>query len=306
MTTSRQRSITPFLVVSISLLAVVDFAMGPLMRWIRPNDLAAAIVYVCFGVIGAQAGLHAVWCVLAPVGPAKKLQVGVGAALLFLVAWALGHTFEDVGRSYAGRNYWEGVRGVLLSLPLLIIAIQLPLWAVRIWCRWHVVHVADCSRQSTYKAIGIRDILVATGVVAMALSAAQLAAVVRTPNSAAPLLPLLIGAGAAMAVSLLTTVPAVAATLRASRPWRAIICVLLLQVLVLFGILAIVTMVDRLPHEAIFGITFMVIGFVVPLNGGMLAARGFGYRLLWGRKGIAWAETPTPVPTAEQSEQKVP
>lgn len=286
MTTIRQRSITRFFVVSISLFAVVDFAIGPLMRWISPNDLAAPIVYTCFGVIGAQAGLHAVWCVLAPVGPVMRLATGVGAGLLFLVAWALGFTLFTFEQPLRYNYRWEFVSVVLLCLPLVVIAIQLPLWAARIWCRWHVVHVTDSSGQSTYKAIGIRNMLVATGVLAMALSAAQLAAPDGTVSGAAMLLPLLIGAGAAAAVSLSTTLPAMAATLHAVRPWRAMICVLLLQVLILLGILSIVAVFVGLPRRGGVGVTFMAIGFTACLNGVMLAARGLGYRLLWGRKGV--------------------
>ncbi|MEE8452668.1 MAG: hypothetical protein V3R99_12160 [Thermoguttaceae bacterium] len=272
--------------MSISLLAFVDFAVGPLMRWIGPNDPAAAIVYMCFGAIGAQAGLHSVWCVLAPVGPVKRLATGVGTALLFLVAGALAYLVNASEYSFRYSHYWEDIRVASLSLPLVALAVQLPLWAARIWCRWHVVHVADPPGQSTYKALGIRDILVATGVVAMALSAAQLATPDGVSNGAAVLLPLLTVAGAAAAISLFTTLPVVAATLHASRPWRAIICVLLLQVMILLGILSIVALFDVFRTKGGVSLTFVAIGFVACLNGVMMAARALGYRLLWGRQGM--------------------
>ncbi len=285
MTTIRQTRTLPALLACLALFGCTNFVMGPLMLYITPNGPAAALVYACFGGTVAQASLHAIWCVLAPVGFAKRFTVGVGTGLFLFVAWALGqgiyHCYESFLRDY----YWETVLTVLLGLPLVLIAIQLPLWLMRMWCGWRILHQADSSQKSEYGAFGIRDLLVATAMLAVALSSARLALRACDLPDDATMLPLVTGAGAAAAVSLFVTLPAVIATLRARRLGRALLLSLLLYVAVAFGAVAILSLVAGRPptRQTYFGIAFISASLYGCLVGVMLIMRRLGYRLHWGR-----------------------
>lgn len=286
MTTIPQTRTLAYFLVCLFLFGCINFLMGPLMSYIRPQDHAAALVYASFGAAGAQAGLHAVWCVLAPVGFAMRFTVGVGTGLLLFGAWAMGQGVHVNGQPYLGPNYWQVVVTALLCLPLFAIAIQLPLWLVRMWCGWRILHRADPNRQSGHEAFGIRDLLVATAMVAAAFSAARLGVSNGNSSRDVSLLPLVIGAGVAAVVSLLVTLPAVAATLRARRLWLVLPAIVPLYVLAMFGVVAGVAALEgRRPSQVpYYGMVFTAGGCYACLVGVMLLARKLGYRLSWGRR----------------------
>lgn len=281
----RQRLIWPCFLVCVLLFGVANFVIGPLMSRLGPND-SAVLVYVCFGAIGAEGGLHAIWCVLAPVGLIKRFAVGIGTALVLFGAWALGYGVYVSLEPYLYDDYWEIVVTGLLCLPLVAIAIQLPLWLARAWLGWRVLHRADPSRQSGGAAFGIRDILVATAVLALALSAAKLAVPDRVFSETEFLFPLAIVALVAAGISLFTTLPVVVATLRARQIWLALPVTLALDVMILVVFMATGTAIARRPPpwQAYVGMACMVGGFFVSLTGVMLVARRLGYRLVWGRR----------------------
>ncbi|NQU20404.1 MAG: hypothetical protein HQ567_03910 [Candidatus Nealsonbacteria bacterium] len=251
-----------------------------------PSDFTIVLLYAILGAIGAQAGLHAIWCVLAPVGFAKRFAVGVGTGLFLFGAWAVGHAAYVYERAYYGPDYWETVLTALLCLPLLAIAVQLPLWMMRMWCGWRILYRASPFRHAGFEAFGIRDLLVATGMVAVALSAAQLGISRGDSPADVALLPLVIGAGVAAGISLIVTLPGVVATLRARRRWLALPVTLLLYMIVVFGFIAIITAIEGRspPREAYYGMAGVGGSCFACLVGVMLMARGLGYRLLWGRR----------------------
>ena len=145
------------------------------------------------------------------------------------------------------------------------------------------MHRADSSRQSDAATFGIRDILVATAVVALALSAARLAVPDSFSSDEEFLLPLAIAVLAAAGISLLTTLPVVVATLRTRRMWLFLPAALLLDVMIVVGFVVIMREIYGYPpQEVYFGLVFLVGGFFASLAGVLLVVRGFGYRLVWG------------------------
>ena len=268
-----------FLLGCVLVFALSNFGLMPLASAVRPNDPAAALVFVCFGAIGAQGGLHAVWCVLAPVGFIKRFAAGAVAGLVLFGAWAVGFAASE--GLPLGEYDWQIVVTGLLCFPLIAIAIQLPLWLARVLRGWRVVHLADPLRHSSAATFGIRDVLVATGVVALALSAAKLAVPDSVSSEEEFLLPLAVGASAAAGISLLTTLPVVVATLRTGRPWIPLAAALILNVTTVFGAIAIIGAILRNPAPPQV-YSFMAGGFYVCLAGVLLVIRGLGYRLSSG------------------------
>ena len=272
----------------VVLFAVNNMALTPLEYLLGRADLEV-LFFPCVGLIGAQAGLHAIWCVLAPVGAVKRLATGIGAGLLLYGAWALGYAVEVWNwRDADAYHWWEEVASTLLCLPLLVVAVQVPLWVARWWFGWRILRRCGPSRRLPRTPIGIRDILVATGVVALVLSIARSPLPGEASNGSPPgnLIPLVTGALVAAAISLFTTLPVVVATLRARRLWLAIPTILFLDLAVMSGLVVISSAQDgRWPQqeECLF-LILMLVGFSLSLIGPMLIVRRLGFRLYWGRR----------------------
>jgi hypothetical protein len=130
----------------------------------RPNGLGFILVVMLFGAIGAQAGLHAIWCVFAPVACVRRAAAAIAAGLVWFAAWALGYAASVSERMFRGlpswdlfwRDYWETVAIGWLCLPLLALSIQAPLWLFRIWLRWRIVHRRDRTPASSVGVFRIR------------------------------------------------------------------------------------------------------------------------------------------------------
>ena len=98
MTTPRRRSILLCSLACGLPFAIANLVVVPLGDRVGPADPEAVWVFVCMGAIGAEGALHAVWCVLAPVGFAKRLVIGVRVGLVLYGAWALGFAVAVCGR----------------------------------------------------------------------------------------------------------------------------------------------------------------------------------------------------------------
>lgn len=287
MTVERKRRALRCVVVCVLLFAVSNFAMGALATMFRRGALPVVLALVCYGAIGAQAALHAIWCVLAPVGLARRLTVGLVVALILFGAGVLGFAlFEGWGRP-GGGTWIAGAVGGLLCLPLVAVAVQAPLWVAKCWFRWRVVLPPHGSCHAGDRAFGIREMLVAMGVVAIALSATQLAA----PFTVSPAT--FLGAFAIVVLtlaglSLFTTLPAVVATLRARRMSLALPTLLVFDVAIAIGAIAIFAVATpegrSMRWREYVYLATMAGAYFAWLTGVMLVVRRLGLRLFWGRR----------------------
>jgi hypothetical protein len=293
----RSKSALPWLILGGLPFALVNFAIVPLTDWISPNDAAAALVYLWFGAICAEGGLHAVGCVLFTHGLVRRLVLGIGVGLTLFAAWAVGYAVDGWYRGYFPGDFWRNVRSGLLYLPLLAIAIQLPLWVVKFWFGWRVQHRVEPAGPRGGETFSIRDMFLATGAVALALTAARFA-----PQDEGPgqrwFLALIVIALATAAVSLIAVLPAVVATLRVRRLWWSLPITLLLQGAALFGLFIVICRIEG--HSPSLrdrvGTAWMAAGFFLSLTGPLLVARGLGYRLVWG-----WRQPEVAAPVDERA-----
>lgn len=267
----------------VALLAVGNVLFASLfLSGSPPGYMRLALVRAEIGSVSAQLGLHAIWCVLASAGLWKRLAWGAAAGLIWLAAWVAGLLLEDAESCYLLRGV---LPTVLLCLPLAVIASQAPLWIVRGFLRWRIVHRRDPARRLPAEPMGIRHLLIATAVVAAAISAARMGLKLDGASPSSALVELVLFALVVAGLSSLTVLPALAATLRAWRVPRALLTILAFYVIVALA-LAVLRVLERGTtslQQSAEDLTVLA-GLFVCLTGPLLLLRRLGYRLYWRRR----------------------
>jgi hypothetical protein len=265
-------------------------AFGNLLAFgIAPAVFSGVVVFLLcawLGAIAAQGALHAIWCVFAPVAASKRFVIGVVLALSWYGGSVLGIAFH-VGDEI---EFWQGALSVLLCLPLIALGSQAPLWLARFWLRWRIVHGEDDCVSSGMTTLRIRDLMLGTAAVALALGAGRLANLEGLDTDAAFLLGLLIAVFIVAVFSAGTTLPLLIATLRARRLRFSLSVIfyvfLAIEILCVLGVALSFPVPDSL-LAALFVAGFLgavIGGYLGSLLGVLLVARNLGYRLAWGRR----------------------
>jgi hypothetical protein len=172
-----------------------------------------------------------------------------------------------------------------LSVPLMSIAAQLPLWIARQMFGWRLIRGEE--NDGTRRApLSIRDLMTATVVVAVALALARLAP---SPDGKPIGMLWVIMFGAATTVSTMTLLPVSPLLMRTPRFGRGVLFACLyaafwiglpwLIVLVAWGR----GLFPPPPLAVLIGISFLVLSFAATVILAAAAARSRGYRLVWGR-----------------------
>jgi hypothetical protein len=63
---------------------------------------------------------------------------------------------------------------ILLAAPLLL-AVQTPLWIAKCWLRWRITQSGNPFQERPTRSIGIRDLMIGTGMIAACLALAKYA-----------------------------------------------------------------------------------------------------------------------------------
>ena len=246
-----------------------------------PNvAISMMLFWAGMGMIGGQAALHGIWCVFAPLHWAKRFFVGTTSAIVLY-----GGIF--VPSLVAGRIRHADVADLaatLLCLPLFLLAAQTPLWIMRMWFRWRIVHRDDAT-SARFEPLRIGGLLIATAVIGMALAAARLSQSIGSSSGNDGIVWLVVAALVIMVISGITVLPAILAGLYARRlplalglafaPDAAIVVVYVTLAVTLGG--------GRIEWELFIVMPILAGGYFVTLTAPMLIARRIGYRLLWGR-----------------------
>jgi hypothetical protein len=276
----------------------ISLFVGCLAFFVAGNGLASllmfgeissrAIVMTVYpahlGMIGGQIALHSIWCVFAPLHWAKRFFVGTTSAIVLfgglLVALFL------VGRIRHGDV--ADLAAPLLCLPLFLLAAQTPLWIMRMWFRWRIVHRDDAA-SARFEPLRIGGLLIAMAVIGMALAAAQASQSLMEGSDDRSITGLVVAALVTTVISATTVLPAVLAGLHARRLLLANGLAFAADVGVVVGYVAVVVALGRgrLDREVLVEVFVQVPvlagGFFVALTVPLLIARRIGYRLLWGR-----------------------
>lgn len=281
-----RRERTTFAVATgVLLFALGNVLVTPLGQTVRSVTQGLPLFFYA-GVIEAQFAFHAIWCVLAPLRLVTRLSMGLGIGLILLAAWALGLAIAQADHPPFNPGVWREILAILLTLPVIMLAAQLPLWCVRCFFHWRVFHRCDPARKSPHESLAIRDIFIATAVVAVVLSCARLATMVSGElQGEQPMIRILFLAPVTAILSLLTTLPIVVVTLRARWLGSSLPILLAVDAAMVLGVLVLVSaMQGGMAGELAVIIGSTAAGFFGTLTGVMVIVRRLGYRVYWGRR----------------------
>jgi hypothetical protein len=235
-------------------------------------------------LIVAQGGALPFWLVFGRPPFLARLVVFWASVTVLFLCWGAGSML------YAGiRNsayyFRDDVRFVALSLPLAAIAIQLPLWPLKLYFGWSLVNLDSKPGDEAARPLAIRDYLSGTAIVALAFTLARLAPK-RMDDSF--WIGWLVFAASVAGTALISVVPAMLLMLRRQRFSTGTAIMFLYAV----GAAAVTFVVSSLlqPYNwsqlynarglwTLFGGLLVFLAFAAGLSGAMLAARSLGYRL---------------------------
>ncbi len=150
-----------------------DFLMVPVMASVS-GPLGGIGVAIGMGIVGcvlAQGSLLAAWLAWSE-GPflwrlATHWLIAAGLYLLWFVGLALAAPSD--------RQAFQMAAMVALGVPLVSIAAQFPLWLARQWLGWRLEREPVDATPNREPPLAIRDLMVATLVVAVSLALARIA-----------------------------------------------------------------------------------------------------------------------------------
>lgn len=264
-----------------------DFLMVPVLalQTLPPGELDIAIALGIVGCVLAQGCLLAAWLAWSD-GPflrrlASHWSIAVGLYLIWLVGLILAVRDHEAP---------QFAFTVALGVPLVSLAAQLPLWVARQWFGWRLVREQADQAPPSEPPLAIRDLMLATLVVAVAFALARLAPLWR--NASDRWGAFAIACAVASAISSFALLPAGALLLRPRRFNRGLAWSCLYAAAWIALVWMIVAILQwyavMLPPRALFvGLSSLMFTFAATLMLTAAIARGCGYRLTGGRKPVS-------------------
>jgi len=176
--------------VVVILFAAINLGIA---SWIGFVFSEVWIVVLGLAAIFTQFALISVWWVFAPVSAMRRTVWGLIVGSVWYLSTAIGYAiFRSAGQLH---DIWESGLLILIvdvidlddvvsyignskeiacSLPLLLLVVQLPLWILRIWFRWRIVYRSEVATVQQPRKLRIRDVMVVTAAIAIALAVAKL------------------------------------------------------------------------------------------------------------------------------------
>ncbi|MBC8874113.1 MAG: hypothetical protein H8E44_32135 [Planctomycetes bacterium] len=268
------------LLLATGFIVVCCFSVVPLMDVCSPNDAGAFLVYMCFGVIAAAAGLVAIGGAIGPGPILLRLGVSIGLAVLLFAAWFLGWAVSDSQINQINDHEKRVLLVALLCFPIVYVSIQIPLWIMRFAFSWRCEFVGGTAAESELPPLTIRKLMIGTTLVALALAGARAAVSVASEPPSEFWLVLAIVCASTAGVSLISTLPIVWSTLRASRLVWWIIG-LAVYVAIATGVtLTVVGILENGRFWEMFGLATTIVSFAAMMSAVLLSMRLLGFRLL--------------------------
>ncbi len=270
-------------------LLACDFAIVPLMSVFSERDWGALWVYASAGGILAQGGLSSILAVFLRASFWLRMGAFCAAVLLAWIFWALGIAFNVFALQRSSAYYiYDELRLVAFGLPLVALAIQMPLWGLRLYRGWELLRPEQQGQPAL--PLKILDYLVCTGVVAVAITSARLAdepAEINGDYWAG----FSIACAAAAGISLVSVPPALLLSFRWRKAWLGWIALIAYGVIaaaVTLGIIECVTLMSWQRSSGIrlwsaIGIATLFASFGAFLGAGLLLLRATGFFLVTRR-----------------------
>lgn len=275
------RAAWPTLVV---LSVAYDFSMVPIL--VTSSGPTLPVVVTVFGALGctlAQGNLLAAWLVWSEGAFSRRLAVHWAIAAALCCIWLAG-----VMLSAAHTQFVEVGVTVALTVPLVSLAAQLPLWIVRHFFRWRLVRPAAEMSVGTESPLTIRDLMLATLLAAAAFGLARLSPANQRAQQfwIAWFIAFVLASG----ISTIAMLPAGVLLMR-RRPLKRALVYSGLYAALLVGTLWVVVAILRwrapsvlAPWFVYVGLSSLMLSFASTLVLAAVAARAKGYQLVWGRR----------------------
>jgi hypothetical protein len=151
-----------------------DGLMMPVLTSLQgpPSEVGVAIAFGIVGCVLAQGNLLAAWLAWSDRPFLRRLlthwKIAAGLYLIWLVGFGLA-----IARH--GRVPPQIAAAVALGVPLVSLAAQFPLWVARQWFGWRLMREQAEAVHPGEPPLAIRDLMLATLVVAVALALARVA-----------------------------------------------------------------------------------------------------------------------------------
>lgn len=283
----------PYAIALFGLMLACDFAIVPLMNVFNQSDWGALWVYACFGAILAQGGWLSAIAVFLRCNFWLRMAAFWAAVLLSWTSWALGIAFDTyVVEQYANFHAFDSLRLVAFMLPLIAIAIQMPLWSLRLYRGWELLRPSHLGQPA--EPVKILDYLVCTGMVAVAITSARLA-VKPTDVDGDYWAGCGIACSAAAGISLISVPPAMWLLLRWRNAWLGWVTLIsygaIATVITLIAIhyanLLIWERPSGMPLWAAIGMTTVFVSCGTLLGAGLFSLRALGLSFATRRMEIA-------------------
>jgi hypothetical protein len=269
--------------VVLSILA--DLSMLPIITTLNgPPRLTFFVPFAAIGCALAQGSLLAVWLAWGDGPFSRRFMWHWVAAGVLCCVWLIGMTlslpngddeFVDVGLTVA------------LTVPLVSLGAQLPLWIVRQQFGWRLARPAGSGVAANDPPLAIRDLMAATVIVAVTLGLARLSpAAQKGPTF---WIAWCIGLVIAASVSTVIMLPAAAMLLRPRGLRRALLNAgLFAGSAISFLWLHVVLLRWRWPQflapwQIYVCLSVLILAFAGTVILAALVIRGQGYHLAWGR-----------------------
>jgi hypothetical protein len=156
-------------IFALSLLANCCFVNLGLAPLIEALDEPLLLIGMAYGTLGAELAVVSLWTVWSERHLWQRLLVGSLAAEALAACFVGGIGLSRPRPS----DYADVVRAILCSVPLVLLAIQGPLWALRTYAGWRITITG--SSGLSRRPLSIGDLLWCMVAVAGAISLARLA-----------------------------------------------------------------------------------------------------------------------------------
>ncbi len=260
--------------IAIAVVALVGCGMLNLLMIpvVEGLDGPAPLVGLVYAFLLAQLAGHSLWTVFSERPLWLRVLWGTVVLEVLLLCAIIGASFT------APSDFGDVARVMFCSLPLVTLCAQAPLWALRIYAQWRMT-AADGSPEPPPRPLSIRDILWATGVVAVAISLVRVASDSPDFHEVA-WLGWAVAAPSIAAASLLSLPLALFLVLRGERPvaglfllwgYATFALAILIVGVALFG--------GRIRGEELMGLAFTLYGFASLLWSLLYLIRACNYRL---------------------------
>jgi hypothetical protein len=262
------------------------FLMVPIFSSLRgpPPALGAVVGCATVGCILAQGNLLAAWLVWSAQPFARRFVVHWVIAAALFCCWLIGLMVGENTRDFA-----QIATAVGMLVPVISLAAQLPLWFMRHTFGWRLVALTRPALRADDVPLSIRDLFIATLVVAITFGVVRLLPLLQIDNGNVwnPIAVAMVATGV---ISTLAMLPAGILLFHLENFRRGLIfsvlyaasLVALLWLIV--GILWWYVPAALAPYGLYVGLSSLMLSFAATLLLAANVARAQGYRLVWGRR----------------------